>query len=198
MLRAGAGIAMLVLGATLLAGCSETQGDVGNRNIRPNSVLTDGNGNKVIDKRFANDPFNEQNRVYGRQLNSNNLIGRHQNYRLEMGQEIADAIAGAEGLERVTVILTDRNAYVAVSDGGGADDGESGTRTRGRGEAGDKEKAGSNHDRTGIAYPRMNGAIDPGRDIDPLQNGMGMRSSRTDSREGLPAAGGSRKRGGSS
>lgn len=114
MQRVKAAIAVLAAGAMALAGCT-TQGDVGNRNIVQQRVLRDGNGNLVIDKRFANDQLNEQNRVNGRRLNSNNLIGRHQNYRMEASQDIAKRIREAEGLSDAYVILTDRNAYVAVN-----------------------------------------------------------------------------------
>jgi len=115
MKRRAAAFAALAAGALLLAGCAETQGEVGNRNIKPQSVLRDGNGNLVIDKRFADDQLNEQNRVNGRRLNSNNLIGSHRNYRMEASQDIAKRIREAEGLSDVFVILTDRNAYVAVN-----------------------------------------------------------------------------------
>jgi len=114
MKRRAAAFAALTVGAAMLAGCT-TQGDVGNRNIVEQRVLKDGNGNPVIDRRFANDRLNEQNRLFGRQLNSNNLIGSHQNYRMEASQDIAKRIREAEGLGDVYVILTDRNAYVAVS-----------------------------------------------------------------------------------
>ena len=114
MERAKAAIAVLAAGVMMLAGCT-TQGDVGNRNIVQQRTLKDGNGNLVIDKRFADDQLNEQNRVNGRRLNSNNLIGSHQNYRMEASQDIAKRIREAEGLGDVYVILTDRNAYVAVS-----------------------------------------------------------------------------------
>jgi YhcN/YlaJ family sporulation lipoprotein len=115
MIRRAAAIAVLAAGALMFAGCAETQGDVGNRNIKEKRILKDGNGNLVIDRRFANDQLNEQNRVYGRRLNSNNLIGNHQNYRMEASQDIAERIRKAEGLSDVYVILTDRNAYVAVN-----------------------------------------------------------------------------------
>jgi hypothetical protein len=106
--------AAFMIGA-LLAGCAENQGDLGNRNIRPNSVREDANGNKVIDKRFANDQSNEMNRINGRRLNSNNLIGSHQNYRLEMSPDIAERISRLTGTGTAYVMLTDRNAYVAVA-----------------------------------------------------------------------------------
>lgn len=119
---ANAAIAVLAAGALMIAGCTEMQGDVGNRNIKEQRILKDGNGNLVIDRRFANDQLNEQNRVYGRRLNSNNLIGNHRNYRMEASQDIAGRIRQAEGLRDVYVILTDRNAYVAVNTRTGAGD----------------------------------------------------------------------------
>ncbi|HUC94250.1 MAG TPA: YhcN/YlaJ family sporulation lipoprotein [Paenibacillus sp.] len=112
--------------ACLLSGCSGTQGDVGNKNIRPQAAGQDGSGNKIIDKRFADDVRNEQNRENGKRLNSNNLIGDHRNYRMEMSREIADRLNELKGVEASYVVLTDRNAYVAVrmdgADGAGADE----------------------------------------------------------------------------
>lgn len=148
--------AVLAVSTVMLAGCAETQGDVGNRNIKPNSVLKDGNGNLVIDRRFANDQLNEQNRVYGKRLNSNNLIGSHQNYRMEVSQDIAERIREAEGMGEVFVVLTDRNAYVAVNK---------------RIDAGDR-------------IERRN--VTEGRDVqDAGGGGKPLRSSRTQSRSGL-------------
>ncbi len=190
--RTNLAIAVCMLGSVLLAGCSDIQGDVGNRNIRPNSVLTDGNGNRVIDKRFANDQFNEMNRVYGRRLNSNNLIGSHQNYRMEISQDIADRLNAIDGIEASCVILTDRNAYVAIRSKG-----EQQARTHDRKEKGTRAAANS----TGsLGYPRMYEALDIERDTEPLTHGMGMKSTRTESRAGIDdpttgnAEGGSRYR----
>jgi len=179
--RANLAIAACLLGSVLLAGCSDTQGDVGNRNIRPNSVLVDGNGNRVVDKRFANDQFNEMNRVYGRRLNSNNLIGNHQNYRMEISQDIAERLNGIAGIDSSCVILTDRNAYVAIHSGNEAKS----EKTRG-GNTGARVGANS----TGmLGYPRMYGPSDIGRDIEPLRHGMGMQSTRTESRDGIDQRG---------
>ncbi len=175
--RTNLAIAVCMLGSVLLAGCSDIQGDVGNRNIRPNSVLTDGNGNKVIDKRFANDQFNEMNRVYGRRLNSNNLIGSHQNYRMEISQDIADRLNEIAGIDASCVILTDRNAYVAIQS---ADDKQARTHDR----KPDGTRVGANS--TGnLGYPRMYEAADIERDTEPLTHGMGMTSTRTESRAGI-------------
>ncbi|WP_274649627.1 YhcN/YlaJ family sporulation lipoprotein [Paenibacillus humicola] len=100
---------------TMLSGCMEKQGDLGNRNIREQGVRFDANGNRILNKRFADDQMNEMNRVDGRRLNSNNIVGSHANYRLEMSDEIADRIAAMKEVNRAYVMLTDNNAYVAVS-----------------------------------------------------------------------------------
>ncbi|REE86165.1 YhcN/YlaJ family sporulation lipoprotein [Paenibacillus taihuensis] len=110
--------AMLAAGAlltTMLAGCGEKQGDLGNRNIRGNSVAYDMNGNRIIHSRFANDQMNEMNRVDGHRLNSNNIIGLHKNYRLEMSDSIATRLQAMPEVNKAYVMMTDDNAYVAVS-----------------------------------------------------------------------------------
>jgi hypothetical protein len=179
--RTNLALAVCMLGSVLLAGCSDTQGDVGNRNIRPNSVLVDGNGNRVIDKRFANDQFNEMNRVYGRRLNSNNLIGRHQNYRMEISQDIAERLNAINGIESSCVILTDSNAYVAIQS---ADAKRNGSQSRSDTSTNKSRGIGTNS--TGsLGYPRMYEAADIERDTNPLEHGMGMQSSRTESRAGI-------------
>jgi YhcN/YlaJ family sporulation lipoprotein len=104
-----------VLLSTMLAGCMENQGDVGNKNIRSNSIRYDANGNILKDKRFADDQMNEKNRVNGRRLNSNNIIGSHKNYRMEMSEKIAESITRMGTVKSSYVMLTDHNAYVAVS-----------------------------------------------------------------------------------
>ncbi|MNZ91382.1 Lipoprotein YhcN precursor [compost metagenome] len=100
--------------STMLAGCSAYQGDVGNKNIRPNSIRQDANGN-IIDKRFADDQKNEMNRINGRRLNSNNLVGSHKNYRMVMSEPIANSLTKIGPVKSAYVMLTDQNAYVAVS-----------------------------------------------------------------------------------
>ncbi|SEN74430.1 YhcN/YlaJ family sporulation lipoprotein [Paenibacillus sp. OV219] len=110
--------AMLAAGAmltTMLTGCMEKQGDLGNRNIRGNSVAYDMNGNRIIHSRFANDQMNEMNRVDGHRLNSNNIVGLHKNYRLEMSDSIAKRLEAMPEVNKAYVMLTDDNAYVAVS-----------------------------------------------------------------------------------
>jgi len=120
--------AMVVM-TGLLAGCSTKQGHLGNKNIQQNSIAYDMNGNRIMNKRFANDQMNETNRMDGRRLNSNNIIGAHKNYRLEMSSEIADRISEIEGVDRSYVMLTENNAYVAVALKDSAGSGHSGTLT---------------------------------------------------------------------
>ena len=100
---------------TMLTGCMEKHGELGNRNIREQTVRYDGNGNPIVNKRFANDQMNEMNRMNGVRLNSNNIVGLHKNYRLEMSKDIADHLASMKEINNAYVMLTDNNAYVAVS-----------------------------------------------------------------------------------
>lgn len=104
-----------VLLSTILAGCMEKQGDLGNKNIRQNNEIYDANGNLLRDKRFADDQMNEMNRINGRRLNSNNIIGSHKNYRMEMNEKLAKHITNMDAVKLSYVLLTDHNAYVAVS-----------------------------------------------------------------------------------
>lgn len=104
-----------ILLSTLLAGCMENHGELGNKDIRSNSIRYDANGNLLKDKRFADDQMNEQNRINGRRLNNNNVIGSHKNYRMEMSESIAKQITDLHSVKSSYVMLTDHNAYVAVS-----------------------------------------------------------------------------------
>ncbi|GBG11408.1 hypothetical protein B1748_29415 [Paenibacillus sp. MY03] len=109
--------ACIVLGG-MLGGCSmEKQGDLGNKNLRTNEVRYDANGNRLLtDKRFADDQKNEMNRVNGRRLSSNNLVGTHRNYRLEIKPEFGEKLVQeVAGIHHAVVMLADYNAYVAVS-----------------------------------------------------------------------------------
>ncbi|RED56608.1 YhcN/YlaJ family sporulation lipoprotein [Cohnella lupini] len=103
--------AVLLSSAIALSGCMEKTGDVGNKNIRPNSVR--GNDMKT---RFANDQDNEQNRMYGDQKINNNVIGMHGNSHLQANGEVADKIAAIPGIDSAFVMMTDHNAYVAVKE----------------------------------------------------------------------------------
>ncbi|MFD0712402.1 YhcN/YlaJ family sporulation lipoprotein [Paenibacillus sp. GCM10027626] len=87
-----------MLGSTLLtAGCMERQGDIGNINLRKQSVSY------------------EKHRLENGRLNSNNLMGLHRNHRMEMSQEISDKITSMKEVDGAFVMLTDQNAYVAVT-----------------------------------------------------------------------------------
>ncbi|QHT62538.1 hypothetical protein GXP70_22855 [Paenibacillus lycopersici] len=111
-------VSVLAAGAmlsTMLAGCMEKHGELGNRNIRGNSVKYDMNGNRILNTRFANDQMNEMNRADGHRLNSNNLVGLHKNYRMETSQSMSDRISQLDGVGDAHVMLTDDNAYVALS-----------------------------------------------------------------------------------
>ncbi|MEK3883087.1 YhcN/YlaJ family sporulation lipoprotein [Paenibacillus sp. PL2-23] len=110
-----AALSASVLIGTMLGGCSEYQGDLGNKNIRMNEVRMDSFGNVIRDKRFAHDNENEKNRVRGSQQTNNNVIGSHQNYRLELSEQIANRIQDIDGVKVSYVMLADKNAYVAVS-----------------------------------------------------------------------------------
>lgn len=104
-----------VLLSTMLAGCMENHGELGNKDIRSNSIRYDANGNLLKNKRFADDQMNEMNRVNGRRLNSNNVIGSHKNYRMEMSEKLAKEITNLGVVKASYVMLTEHNAYVAVS-----------------------------------------------------------------------------------
>lgn len=109
-------IAASVALGTMLAGCAANQGDLGNRSpVEQQSVRYDMMGNRIMSKRFANDQMNEMNRVNGLRLNSNNIVGIHDNYRMEMSQNIADSLASKKLVKSAKVMLTNNNAYVAVS-----------------------------------------------------------------------------------
>ncbi|MCD9025957.1 YhcN/YlaJ family sporulation lipoprotein [Cohnella silvisoli] len=101
---------VLLSSAIALSGCmSNKTGDLGNKNIRPNSV---GSGMKM---RFANDQDNAQNRSqYGERKENNNVIGMHGNSRLQTSDKVADKIAKMPGIGSAFVMMTDHSAYVAV------------------------------------------------------------------------------------
>ncbi|PWW07165.1 YhcN/YlaJ family sporulation lipoprotein [Paenibacillus cellulosilyticus] len=107
--------ASIALG-TMLAGCAANQGDLGNRHpIQQQSVRYDMMGNPIISKQFTNDQMNEINRVNIQRQHSNNIVGIHDNYRLEMSQNIADSLAAKKIVKSAKVMLTNHNAYVAVT-----------------------------------------------------------------------------------
>jgi len=109
------GAAALIITVAITGCIDERQGDIGNRNIRQQQLKKDANGNWVIDKRFAVDQMNEMNRAGGNRLNSNNLIGAHQNYRMEMNSDVSEAVAAIPGVRAAYVLLADRNSYCAIT-----------------------------------------------------------------------------------
>ncbi|QMV40765.1 YhcN/YlaJ family sporulation lipoprotein [Cohnella cholangitidis] len=114
--------AVLLSSAIALSGCMQKTGDLGNKNIRPNAVRNNnvyGNGltgNGMTRMRFANDQDNEQNRMYGIRRENNNVIGMHGNSRIETSDKIANKIAAMPGIDSAYVMMTDHNAYVAVTE----------------------------------------------------------------------------------
>ncbi|CAM4014875.1 YhcN/YlaJ family sporulation lipoprotein [Cohnella lubricantis] len=107
-MRKGAAASSIVLSTALaLTGCMANQGDLGNKNIRPNSY-------RAQNTRFAQDGLNETNRINGRQQMNNNIAGLHQNANLELSQDIADRLSSLPEIKSAYVALTNNNAYVAV------------------------------------------------------------------------------------
>jgi YhcN/YlaJ family sporulation lipoprotein len=104
---------VLLSSALALSGCLDRTGDVGNKNIRPNTVNKLGINNNGT--RFANDQDNEQNRMYGERRENNNVIGMHGNSRIEMSDKVANKLAASPEIDAAFVVLTDHNAYVAVT-----------------------------------------------------------------------------------
>ncbi|MFD1953715.1 YhcN/YlaJ family sporulation lipoprotein [Paenibacillus thailandensis] len=114
---------ILIILGVMLAGCAANQGHLGNRDlgdVRPFTVREDANGNPIMSKRFADDQMNEMNRVNGRRLNGNNIVGTHENYSFQMNDAIGKTIEDKFGYDAAYVVLTDRNAYVGVSSGNGS------------------------------------------------------------------------------
>ncbi|GBF77504.1 hypothetical protein PA598K_06058 [Paenibacillus sp. 598K] len=109
------GAAALIIAVAIVGCVDERQGDIGNRNIRQQQYKKDANGNWIIDKRFAVDQMNEMNRAGSNRLNSNNLIGAHQNYRMEMNSDVSEAVASIPGVRAAYVLLADHNSYCAIT-----------------------------------------------------------------------------------
>lgn len=103
-------IVVVLTSVVVISGCLDNKtGDVGNKNIRPNSV-----GMKM---RFANDQDNEQNRSqHGERLENNNVLGMHGNSRIQLSDQVANKIAAMPGIASAFVMMTDHNAYVAVKE----------------------------------------------------------------------------------
>jgi len=116
---------VLLSSAIALSGCMNKTGDLGNKNIRNNAVrdnnaargyAVDEFGMRPQAKRFANDAANEQNRINGHQRMNNNVVGMHGNTRMEASDRIANKISAMPGIDSAYVMMTDRNAYVAVKE----------------------------------------------------------------------------------
>ncbi|MBB6675599.1 YhcN/YlaJ family sporulation lipoprotein [Cohnella nanjingensis] len=106
---------VLLTAALALSGCASNQGDMGNKNIRSQSLHNN---------RFANDGMNEMNRIHGNQQTNNNVVGYHDNTHLELSQKIADKLAARPDIKSAYVMLTNNNAYVSiVTEGHAAGDG---------------------------------------------------------------------------
>jgi len=106
---------LLLSSAIALSGCMEKIGDLGNKNIRPNSVRKQEiAGNGILKMRFADDQANEQNRKYGKGRVNNNVVGMHGNSRIELSNKIGDKIAAIPSVHSAYVMMTNKNAYVAV------------------------------------------------------------------------------------
>ncbi|MFC4596944.1 YhcN/YlaJ family sporulation lipoprotein [Cohnella hongkongensis] len=114
--------AVLLSSAIALSGCMNKTGDLGNKNIRNNAARQNNAargganeyGMRPQARRFAEDAANEQNRLNGNQRIDNNVVGMHGNTRMEASDRIANKISAMPGIGAAYVMLTDRNAYVAV------------------------------------------------------------------------------------
>lgn len=112
---------LLLSSALTVTGCMERTGDVGNKNIRSNAARGENDrilGGGTTNMRFANDQLNEMNRIHGGQRTNNNIVGMHGNTHLQLSEPIADNVAGLPGVGKTYVMMTERNAYVSVSQEG--------------------------------------------------------------------------------
>ncbi|WP_276354163.1 YhcN/YlaJ family sporulation lipoprotein [Cohnella caldifontis] len=119
--------AIALTAALAVSGCVNNRtGEVGQKNIRPNSVNgydnhrlslngTHSYGSPTYRTRFANDQGNEQNRMLGRNRMGNGVVGPHDNYRLESSHTLASQISALPEVDDAYVLLSDKNAYVGVT-----------------------------------------------------------------------------------
>ena len=132
-----------VLIATLFAGCNPNrEGTATNDRVRPNNVRPfqygTGNSNDMrlgLDQYRVNDPDLIRdsddmrlglNRAGGDRDGVNNWADYqsadgHNNTRMEVAQYIADQLVAIDPIQTANVLLTDRNAYVAVTTKNGQD-----------------------------------------------------------------------------
>lgn len=105
-----AALISIFMAFSVLAACNANNGTTGQDNndgsVGMNRART---GGDTLGQ-FRNDRF--QDRAMNR--GSNLANGDHNNSRLESSQEIAEQVAAINGVESAYVLLTDRNAYVAV------------------------------------------------------------------------------------
>jgi YhcN/YlaJ family sporulation lipoprotein len=64
---------------------------------------------------FSSDQLNEMNRKNGIRQNSRNVTSRKDDVTLQISQQMAEQIQGIHGVRSASVLLTGRNAYVAVT-----------------------------------------------------------------------------------
>ncbi|MFC5704300.1 YhcN/YlaJ family sporulation lipoprotein [Cohnella faecalis] len=122
-MRKGSVVSSILLSSTLalsLTGCMEKTGDVGNKNIRTNNVKRYDVSNRYYQNEsnrmyLADDQANEMNRVSGRGLGNNNVVGMHANSNLELSDAVANKVATIPGIDKAYVMITNRNAYVGVT-----------------------------------------------------------------------------------
>ncbi|KIL34679.1 hypothetical protein SD71_18105 [Cohnella kolymensis] len=95
-MRKGLMISSMLLGAALvLSGC----GNNGDNNVQPNANGADGVGTNN---------YRRQN------TDGNGKNGNNNNSRMEMSDRIADQLVKLPGVDAAYVMMTDRNAYVAI------------------------------------------------------------------------------------
>jgi YhcN/YlaJ family sporulation lipoprotein len=120
-------VSIVLLSVTMaVGGCvSRNTGDVGQKNIRPyyandyekNGIRINGvhsPGSATYRTRFASDQSNERNRRMGRDGLGNNIVGAHDNYRIEMNARIAEQLSRMREVDSAYVLLADQNAYVGI------------------------------------------------------------------------------------
>ncbi|WP_097158840.1 YhcN/YlaJ family sporulation lipoprotein [Bacillus oleivorans] len=96
-------LSIAILLVSLLVGCGVNQEDQAMDN-------RDNNGFRNVGYRQGNDVNNLGNR---NQNNNNNLTGNNENG-MEVADQIADQVTQLDEVRTANVIVTDRNAYVAV------------------------------------------------------------------------------------
>lgn len=95
---------MLGLVALALSGCSDRAPDAADENILSNALSTPNVG-----------ILNGVTRA--RSMNSHSVIGLHENTYFQLNDDMTDAVVHMPGIQSAYVMMTDRNAYVAVNRG---------------------------------------------------------------------------------